>query len=336
MGIEIVDPHDVPPALPGVAWATGLTAAALGLSALIGWVFDVQMLKQFSLGLVSMRPTTAVCLVLVGIAVATLIPQPGGRWIGLTATTGSMLIAGISVLEYALDRDLLVDRLMFRSAVDRELYGGRMALSTALALVLMALALVAAYFGKRPAAQVLGIVVFTGGAVAVLGYLYGERRLYAIDEQSGMAFNTALGITLVSLGLLAAIPGSVLTHLFRRPAPGAVLSRRLLPWITIVMPVIGWLRIEGERRGLFGTGLGTSIMVFAGSILVTVTARLATMTMDRLATALNHAWHQYGLASASEHTRAGENWLAPQSIEVPDTVPSDGEADLRESRPQHQ
>ena len=320
MGRQVIDPScDVPPVLPGVTWATGVGTAVLGLVALVGWAFRAQVLKQFMPGLVSMRPSTAVCLIFVGIAVVTLVRRSRWRWLRHAAIAAAGLIAGISLLEYALDRDLLVDRLLFRGAVDRELYGGRMALATAVSLILMALALLAASGGNRQAAQGLGLVVFAVGAVAVLGYAYGERRLYAIDAQSGMAFNTALALTLASLGLLAAIPGSVFTHLFRRPAPGALLSRRLLPWITIVMPVIGWLRIEGERRGLFGTGLGTSIMVFAGSILVTVTARLAAMTMDRLADALNHAWHQYGLATASEYTR------------TEDAISLDGESELWEA-----
>jgi len=79
-----------------------------------------------------------------------------------------------------------------------------------------------------------------------------------------------------------------------------MLSRRLLPWITVVMPIIGWLRLEGERHGLFGRPLGTAIMVLAGGLLVTAIARLAAVSMDRQATALNHAWHQYGLVSAGQ------------------------------------
>jgi hypothetical protein len=304
MGTQVFDPADNESlVLPTVVWTAGLSTVALAGAALIGWAVDGDLLKRVVPGLVSMRPTTAVCLILLALAVTTLIRRPRWRWLRPAATGGAGLIAAVALLEHALDRDVLSNRLLFRDAVAREHFGGRMALVTAVELVVMALALVAAFRGKRRAAQGLGLLVFAGGAIAVLGYAYGERRLYATEAQPGMAFNTALGLALVSLGLLAAIPNGVLTHLFRRPAPGALLSRRLLPWITIAMPVIGWLRIKGEHLGLFGTGLGTAIMVFAGSILVTAIAQLAAVSMDRLGFSLNHAWHQYGLASASQHSQ---------------------------------
>jgi hypothetical protein len=312
MGTQVFDPADNESlVLPTVVWTAGLGTVALAGAALIGWAVDGEMLKRVVPGLVSMRPTTAVCLILLGLAVTTLIHRPRWRWVRPAATGGAGLIAAVALLEHALDRDLLSNRLLFRDAVARDDYGGRMALVTAVELVVMALALVAAFRGKRRAAQGLGLLVFAGGAIAVLGYAYGERRLYATEAQPGMAFNTALGLALVSLGMLAAIPNGVLTHLFRRPAPGALLSRRLLPWITIAMPVIGWLRVKGEHLGLFGTGLGTAIMVFAGSILVTAIAQLAAVSMDRLGFSLNHAWHQFGLASASQHSQNRQDQSEP-------------------------
>jgi hypothetical protein len=276
---------------------------------------------------------TAVCLILLAIAVTALIKVPPGlvpraqvlrklipqgRWVCAAAALAAVLIAAVCLLGYALDRRLPLDDLLFGRAVARELDGGRMALSSALELILIALAVLAASRGRRTIAQALGLVAFTVAAVAVLGYAYGERRLYASDAQTGMAVNTALGLSLVAVALLAAIPDGVLSQLFKRPAPGALLSRRLLPWITIVMPVIGWLRIEGERRGWFGSALGTAIMVFAGSILVTVVAQMAAVSMDRLAVALNHAWHQYGLVSADHQSRTV---LLQRRIPAPELEP---------------
>src|SRR5690242_12643781 len=164
MGRQVIDPsYDVPPVLPGVTQATGVGTAVLGLTALIGWAFRAQVLKQFMPGLVSMRPSTAVCLILLGVAVSMLVRRPRRLWLRQAAIAGAGLIASISLLEYALDRDLLVDRLLFRDAVDRELYGGRMALATAVSLILMALALLATSCGKPQAAQGLGLLVFAGG-----------------------------------------------------------------------------------------------------------------------------------------------------------------------------
>src|SRR4051812_34891930 len=301
MGTQASDLADGDPvALPVVTWAAGIAASALGAGALIGWASGSRALTRFVPGMASMRPTTAICLILLGTAVITLVWRPLWSWAGPAATIGAGVIAGVSLLESVLDRDLLIDRWLFRQAVDQERYGGRMALSTAIELIVLTVALLAAYRRYRRVAQGFALLAFTGAAVASLGYIYGERHLYASSPEMGMAFNTALALVLVSIGLLAAIPNGAFPHLFRRPAPGAVLSRRLLPWITVVMPIIGWLRLEGERHGLFGPPLGTAIMVLAGGLLVTAIARLAAVSMDRQAAALNHAWHQYGLVSAGQ------------------------------------
>jgi fumarate reductase subunit D len=304
MGTQLMEPSAGERfVLPGVVRTTGALSVALGALALLGWAIANDVLKRLAPGLPSMRPMTAVGVILLGIAVSALLGSPVPRWTGLVAAVGAGLIGGASLLEYLLGVSLPTDHLMFRGAVDHEEHGGRMALATAVGLVLLVLAVLAVFLGKRRIAQGLGLAAFTGAAIAVLGYAYGARRLYATNDGTGMALNTALSLTLASLGVLAAVPGGALVHLFRRPAPGALPSRRLLPWIVIVMPVIGWLRIEGERRGLFDTAFGTSIMVFAGSLLVAATARLAVVSMDRLAYSLNHAWYQYGLASAGQHVR---------------------------------
>ncbi len=319
MGTQITDSVDDERfRIPAVTWAASIGAGILGGSALVGWGIESHLLKQLVPGLPSMRPATAVALILLAIAVISFLRRPRLRWVGASATAVVGLIAGVCLLEYALDVNLVLDRLLFPDAIDREPNGGRMALATAVELALMASAILAATLDKHRAAQCLGMLVFTVAAVAVLGYAYGERRLYAAEALTGMALNTALGLTLVAVGLLAAIPDGAFTHLFRAPAPGALLSRRLLPWITIVMPVIGWLRIEGEHRGWFGPALGTSIMVFAGSILVTITARMAVVTMDRLAASLNHAWHQYGLISANEQTQSALNQTPALSSDLRD------------------
>ena len=41
---------------------------------------------------------------------------------------------------------------------------------------------------------------------------------------------------------------------------GAIMARRLLPALLIIPLIIGWLRIQGERAGVFGSDLGVAIV----------------------------------------------------------------------------
>ncbi len=46
------------------------------------------------------------------------------------------------------------------------------------------------------------------------------------------------------------------------------MARRLLPVAFVAMPAIGWLRLEGERQGLYGTAEGVALMVLAQLVVV--------------------------------------------------------------------
>ena len=49
---------------------------------------------------------------------------------------------------------------------------------------------------------------------------------------------------------------------------GGFLIRRLLPAAIIVPIVLGWLRLEGQRAGLYGTGIGVLLTTTANVLII--------------------------------------------------------------------
>lgn len=53
--------------------------------------------------------------------------------------------------------------------------------------------------------------------------------------------------------------------LLRSDSPGGALLRRTLPMILLAPPILGWLRLVGERSGWFSQSIGVTLMVVAMS-----------------------------------------------------------------------
>src|ERR1044071_7667418 len=53
---------------------------------------------------------------------------------------------------------------------------------------------------------------------------------------------------------------------------GGYMLRRLLPVVLIVLPILGWIRLYGERRGFYGAAMGVAI--FATGATVTIAGLL--------------------------------------------------------------
>ena len=63
---------------------------------------------------------------------------------------------------------------------------------------------------------------------------------------------------------------------------GDFLFRRLLPAAIVVPIVIGWLRFEGERAGLYGAGFGVVLTTTANVIIITALILWSARWLNRM------------------------------------------------------
>lgn len=63
---------------------------------------------------------------------------------------------------------------------------------------------------------------------------------------------------------------------------GHFLVRRLLPAAVIVPVVLGWLRFEGERAGLYGTEFGVVLNTTANVLIITALILWSARWLDRM------------------------------------------------------
>ena len=186
----------------------GVTAAVLGAAVLVGWWFDIQVLKEVLPGLATMKFNTGLCFLAAGTAVALL---DGGRAankrLPIRVLASLVLVVGIATLaEYVTGTSFGIDEFFHLDDPNPAAtsHPGRMAPSTALSFTFIGLALFAS---SRPSGKLprrLATVSMVVAVLAVIGYAYGVTGLYQISAYSSMALHTAIGLLVLSLSLIAA------------------------------------------------------------------------------------------------------------------------------------
>ena len=246
----------------------GLVVAASAALVLFGWVADIEPLKSLLPGLVTMKVNTAVSLLLLAVAVAA---RRRGVTIGAVALVLAITVG--TLLEYAAGLDLGIDELVI---ADPARVGnnppGRMAPTSAVCLLVLALSMLAALRGLLRTARTLHLSAFFLGAVAMLGYVYGVEEFYAVTAYATMAAHTAVLVALTAVALDLALPGSLIRAGLSDPGPGGQLIRRFVPLALVGIPATGYARLRLGDLGLFGDRFGVAVMAtFAAMLVMTLT-----------------------------------------------------------------
>jgi PAS domain S-box-containing protein len=184
-----------------------------GVAVLLGWAFDIPLLKSVFPGLVTMKANTAIDLALSGLALALLSQEKVGAPLRICTTALATVVITLGTLtlgEYFLGWNLRIDELLFRDAIESvgTSQPGRMSPSTAFCFLLAGIALwVAAQQIFRQLRfsilSALGAILMVLGGVATLGQISNALLHFRLWNYFGMAVHTAMGFVLLGTGLLA-------------------------------------------------------------------------------------------------------------------------------------
>ncbi|HEY0476598.1 MAG TPA: ATP-binding protein [Kofleriaceae bacterium] len=244
------------------AQITSVAVAAVGATVCVGWIFDVPTLVRLHPTLAAMKLNTGLVLILLGAALRLSIPPGDAPRAARALTIAAAAIAAATLVEYALDIDLGIDQLLVG---DRDAHGtpGRMAPATAACLFTLGVAV--RWLDARWSAWLCLLTALTAH-IAVLGYLYGVRDLYAIGPYSTVALHTAVAIYGLAVAAVLARPTRGAMRLVTSDSPGGVLARRLVPPALVVPAMLALLGQWGEQAGVYGTAFGRAMLVASSSV----------------------------------------------------------------------
>ena len=250
-----------------VSRVAGIVLIATGVLVFAGWAFEVERLKALT-GQITMKTNTALGLAAAGVSVLLLGSRGSLRKIGIGCALFIGLIGSLTLSEHLVGWNLGIDELVFGEAPGAlaTTSPNRMGPNAATSLTLACLSLLCLYRGSprsTTAAQLLAACMGVLALIPVVGYFYGAQELYTIARYTGISPPTGAALLVLSAGLLGGRPhegpiASVTTSL-----PHGVMARRLLVGALLVPPMLGYVRVTGERVGWYDSGLGTAIVVVA-------------------------------------------------------------------------
>ena len=264
--------------------AISAIVALLGLVVLGGWAFNVPTLTYIRPSFPSMKVNAALSFLCLG---AGLWLAQNDKWQRSRRILGFfvVIIAGLTLAEYAFHASFGIDQLLFRDTRTPSFsaYPGRMAIATATCFLLLGLAITLSGTKKAVALQRSVVAVcFALSLVALCGYLYGVHSLYSIAAYSTVAVHTAAGFMAACTAYFLSQPDRGMVSIAASETNSGLLLRTAVPAIIVVPIVIGWLRLAGQRAGLYDTPFGVALQVIGSIVCLTALTLVIARSMNRM------------------------------------------------------
>lgn len=267
----------------------GLAALAccIGGSALMGWIFDIDVLKRIHPSLVTMKANTAVCFILVAVSTFLLHDETSStkRRIALALTTVVAIVGLVTLSEHLWGWNSGLDQLLFHESAAEagESFPGRMGVAASLNFALLGIAF---WFLDARSTRSFRVATVTVLAVVVitllffLYYFYGIERVEPLASDFSIALHAVVAFLALSAAILLARPERDLVAAFLGNSSGAVVARRMLPAFLVVI-LLGWVRTIARSSGLISQGFATASFVLAILLLLGVLIWLTALSLNR-------------------------------------------------------
>lgn len=187
------------------AAVAAVAVAFVGVLVCALWVLGFPDATRLVPGSSTVRFTTGLCFVLAGTGLGLILGRRP-RW-ALAAIVPMLLLAGLTLLEYLLGRNLGVDRLFIPGGTFP--YPGQMAPNTAVALLLAGSGLAAlgpghARIWALSISAMLAALATALAGVAVLGYTFDLTAAFEWAGFTRMALLTAVTLIVLGVGIILA------------------------------------------------------------------------------------------------------------------------------------
>jgi signal transduction histidine kinase len=249
----------------------GTAVTLLGVLVFAGWAFNFPIITEWKPGGIPMIPLTALCFVLAGGSLIIAVQPYQSPTTEAIQQTLAALVATTAILtfyEYLRGSESQFDLLLFGNRVTQVGWSppGRIAINSAGSLLLYSLALLFIPHDRRKRdlrVQMFATPALLIALVAILGYVFGVRGMYAVSQSSAMALPTAIAHLILGIGIIFAVRDRGVPALLMDEGPAGVLTRRLLPAALLAPIALGIIRLAGESAGMYETEFGVSLFAVA-------------------------------------------------------------------------
>ena len=247
-------------------------AFALGSLVLLGWLFDVELLKSGIPAQSSTQPVTAVCFCLCAAALG--LSAATSRWhrflLRLCALVPFAVVLA-TLWQNALDTDWGLDQLLFPDAVLHEQTGqflrpGRTAGAALPAIAMLSVCLLLTGSQARIATRLYVSLATLGtvfSATVVLAYAFGLNVLYSMGLYANVSLNSGIILGVLFIGVLLRRSDLGWVPAVTGDSAGAESARRLLLWSALLLAVLAAVVELCTPNFRFGAQLEAILVTFA-------------------------------------------------------------------------
>ena len=243
------------------------TILAITLFVFIIWFFNIDYFKNTNPVWRLMRLQAAVGFVFIALSLYLLTfkekLQGTKKRLFYFSSVVIALESILSILEYATGVDLLMD------------LNGQMTLFTAISFLFCSLALVTVIKQPHFALRLIVIPLIISDII-FLNFLFGETA-YLDNPLISMRLPTAFCFLLFTIGFLLVNLENGFLWFVTEKTLSAKLCKRLLLLFFVLIPFVGWLRLQGQLSDWYGLGFGLSLytvgVIFSVSYFIIWTAK---------------------------------------------------------------
>ena len=255
-----------------IAVALGL----LGVSVLVGWAVDIELLKRTAPSFVAMNPLTAACFIMAAVSLG--LARARAKWcryLSLALALMTFAVPTSHLVAVWIGFSPLPDQLLFTAAVAAEDHNSTMALTTAVGFLFGAAALGLIQAPLAFYRTLVHYFAFALGFVALfafVSYVYGAGGFHSIGPFKPMAIHTSWGLFALSIGLLFTDPDTgPMARVLSGGSDGKLL-RLMIPAVIVAPAVLGWVFVVGEGRGQFDSKIALTLLSTSSMILLFISS----------------------------------------------------------------
>lgn len=246
----------------------GYVPVILSVLVLIGWQFNITVLKSISAEMTAMNPLTAITFILSGYwLIRFREAKEESVFIEMIIAATVFLVGTLHTFAYLLNLDWLrLDHFLFKNKIESSVINSHIAPITAFLFTLTGFNMLSINTSQKWILKLrsfFSIVIFTLAYTSILGYLYGRDSAYRIEGISTIALTTAILFLFLSAGLFLTNIKAGTPKLFASLLEGSTLLRRSSILILFLPPMLGYFRLKGEHLGLYNTEIGTELFTIA-------------------------------------------------------------------------
>jgi len=260
---------------PGVSTIASSFVFFISVSVLVGWSLDILVLKSVWSDLSPMTPNTAVCFILMSVALV-CFPYNAPRivFVRVSCAWIVMALGVLTLIEHITGVALGIDMILFPEAVKAYAmaFPGRMSPPSALNFVVAGLAVILLGFRSRLSRSIAeSLLFFIGmiGLLTIIGYVFSTPDLYSFKPFKPMALHTAASFMLVCMAAFFSRLDCDLMSVLTSDTEGGMMARRMLLVVIGVPFLLGWLVLTGERLNFYNPALGVSVLTILTIVVFT-------------------------------------------------------------------